>query len=130
MTVGELAHRTGTSAKAIRPATEQDVARRLLERLVKSRPAFVGPAPRPAARSVRCGLERSDERRQLIEVRAGESIPVAPSAGRGVYRSGGETQVAAIDPERMLSIVDNDELASVAAEVKARLRVVVESAAG
>jgi uncharacterized protein (DUF302 family) len=47
-----------------------------------------------------------------------------------VYRSGGETQIAAIDPERMLSIVDTDELASVAAEVKARLRVVVERAAG
>ena len=47
-----------------------------------------------------------------------------------VYRSGGATQIAAIDPERMLSIVDTDELASVAAEVKARLRVVVERAAG
>ena len=30
----------------------------------------------------------------------------------------GETQIAAIDPERMLSIVDNDQLAPVAAEVK------------
>ncbi len=46
-----------------------------------------------------------------------------------VYRRGGETKISAIDPERMLSIVDNDELAPVAAEVKSRLRNVVERAA-
>jgi uncharacterized protein (DUF302 family) len=46
-----------------------------------------------------------------------------------VYRSGGETRISAVDPERMLSIVDNPELASVAAEVKGRLRAVVEHAA-
>ena len=46
-----------------------------------------------------------------------------------VYERGGETQIAAVDPERMLSIVDNDRLAPVAAEVKARLAVVVERAA-
>jgi uncharacterized protein (DUF302 family) len=46
-----------------------------------------------------------------------------------VYRHGGETHISAVDPERMLSIVDNDELASVAAEVKGRLRAVVERAA-
>jgi uncharacterized protein (DUF302 family) len=40
-----------------------------------------------------------------------------------------ETRIAAIDPERMLSIVDNDDLASVAAEVKARLANVVRRAA-
>ena len=47
-----------------------------------------------------------------------------------VYQRGGETQISAIDPERMLSIVDNDELAPVAADVKARLGAVVERAAG
>jgi uncharacterized protein (DUF302 family) len=46
-----------------------------------------------------------------------------------VYRHGGETHISAVDPERMLSIVDNGELASVAAEVKGRLRAVVERAA-
>ena len=45
-----------------------------------------------------------------------------------VYEKGGETQIAAVDPERMLSIVDNDQLAPVAAEVKARLAGVVERA--
>jgi uncharacterized protein (DUF302 family) len=37
----------------------------------------------------------------------------------------GETRIAAIDPERMLSIVDNADLASVAADVRARLANVV-----
>jgi len=46
-----------------------------------------------------------------------------------IYERGGETQISAIDPERMLSIVDNQALAPVAAEVKARLGVVVERAA-
>ena len=46
-----------------------------------------------------------------------------------IYERGGETWISAIDPERMLSIVGNDELASVAAEVKARLSSVVERAA-
>ena len=46
-----------------------------------------------------------------------------------VYEHGGETQIAAVDPERMLSIVDNDQLVPVAAEVKARRAGVVERAA-
>lgn len=47
-----------------------------------------------------------------------------------VYERGGETHVAAIDPERMLSIVGNDELAEVAAQVRERLgRVVARAAA-
>jgi uncharacterized protein (DUF302 family) len=45
-----------------------------------------------------------------------------------VYQRGGETHISAIDPERMLSIVDNDEIAPVAAEVKSRLAAVVERA--
>ena len=46
-----------------------------------------------------------------------------------VHERGGETQIVAIDPERMLSIVANDELGEVAADVKARLAGVVERAA-
>ena len=46
-----------------------------------------------------------------------------------IYQQSGETVLAAVDPERMLSIVDNDELATVAVEVKARLATVVERAA-
>jgi uncharacterized protein (DUF302 family) len=46
-----------------------------------------------------------------------------------VYERGGETEIVAVDAERMLSIVDNDQLAGIAAEVKARLAGVVERAA-
>ena len=45
-----------------------------------------------------------------------------------VYEREGETQISAIDPERMLSIVDNDQLAPAAAEIKQRLNAVVERA--
>lgn len=46
-----------------------------------------------------------------------------------VYRRGGETTISAIDAERMLSIVGNDEVAPIAAEVRRRLAAVVERAA-
>ncbi len=46
-----------------------------------------------------------------------------------VYERAGETHISAVDAERMLSIVGNDELAPVAAEVRARLAAVVERAA-
>jgi uncharacterized protein (DUF302 family) len=42
-----------------------------------------------------------------------------------VYELDGATQVAAIDPERMLSIVENDELAPVAALVREKLAAAV-----
>jgi uncharacterized protein (DUF302 family) len=45
-----------------------------------------------------------------------------------VYERGGETHISAIDPERMLSIVENDKLRPVAADVKQRLSAVVERA--
>jgi uncharacterized protein (DUF302 family) len=45
-----------------------------------------------------------------------------------VYRRNGETHVSAIDAERMLSIVGNDAVAPVAAEVRRRLGAVVERA--
>lgn len=47
-----------------------------------------------------------------------------------VYEDAGETIVSAVDAERMLSLVDNDELADVAGEVRRRLADVVERAAG
>jgi len=43
-----------------------------------------------------------------------------------VYRRDGTTHVSAIDPERMLSLVDNPDLALIAAEVRAKLAAVVE----
>lgn len=46
-----------------------------------------------------------------------------------VYVQENETQICAVDPERMLSIVDNNQLAGVAAEVKERLGRVVSRAA-
>ena len=45
-----------------------------------------------------------------------------------VYRRDGETHVSAIDAERMLSIVGNDDLAPIAAKVSAKLAAVVERA--
>ncbi len=46
-----------------------------------------------------------------------------------VYVRDGETHIAAIDAERMLSIVGNDDLAPTAADVRRRLASVVELAA-
>jgi uncharacterized protein (DUF302 family) len=46
-----------------------------------------------------------------------------------VYERGGVTHVAAIDPERMLSIVDNAELEPVASAVRRKLRDVVHRSA-
>jgi len=47
-----------------------------------------------------------------------------------VYRDEGETHISAVDPERMLSIVGNEQLAPIAADVKRRLGAVVARAAG
>ncbi len=46
-----------------------------------------------------------------------------------VYRQNGQTQIAAVDAEQMLSIVGNDELAPTASEVRQRLSRVVDRAA-
>jgi uncharacterized protein (DUF302 family) len=45
-----------------------------------------------------------------------------------VYERDGETHISAIDAERMLSIVDNDALAPIAAKVREKLAAVVERA--
>jgi len=42
-----------------------------------------------------------------------------------VYERAGRTRIAAVDPERMLSIVGNDALSPVAAEVRGRLEAVI-----
>jgi len=46
-----------------------------------------------------------------------------------IYRRNETTHISAIDAERMLSIVDRDDLAPIAGEVRARLATVVERAA-
>ena len=46
-----------------------------------------------------------------------------------VYEHDGRTRISAVDAERMLSIVGNDDLLPVAAEVRERLSRVVERAA-
>jgi len=46
-----------------------------------------------------------------------------------VYERQGHTHIAAVDAERMLSIVDNDELAATASDVRQRLAAVVERVA-
>ena len=46
-----------------------------------------------------------------------------------VYRRNDETHISAIDAERMLAIVGNDELGPIAAEVRAKFASVVERAA-
>jgi uncharacterized protein (DUF302 family) len=46
-----------------------------------------------------------------------------------VYRREATTHIAAIDAERMLSLVDNDALAPIAAQVRDKLARVVEHAA-
>jgi len=47
-----------------------------------------------------------------------------------VYQENGQTHIAAVDAEQMLSIVGNDGLAPTALEVQRRLAAVVERAAG
>ena len=46
-----------------------------------------------------------------------------------VYRRDGTTHIAAIDAQRMLSLVDNDALAPIAAQVRDKLVRVIEHAA-
>jgi uncharacterized protein (DUF302 family) len=46
-----------------------------------------------------------------------------------VYERDGRTRISAVDAERMLSIVENDELAPIAADVRRRLGEVVSRAA-
>jgi uncharacterized protein (DUF302 family) len=46
-----------------------------------------------------------------------------------VYEHDGQTHIAAVDAERMLSIVGNDQLAETAGEVRRRLNAVVQKAA-
>ena len=45
-----------------------------------------------------------------------------------IYQAGGETHISAIDPEKMLSIVENEQLAPVAQQVREKLGAVIEHA--
>lgn len=45
-----------------------------------------------------------------------------------IYQAGSETHISAIDPEKMLSIVENDELGPVAQQVREKLGAVIERA--
>ncbi|HEX8975833.1 MAG TPA: DUF302 domain-containing protein [Solirubrobacteraceae bacterium] len=45
-----------------------------------------------------------------------------------VYEQDGQTHISAVDAERMLSIVGNDELAEIASTVRGRLETVVDRA--
>ena len=56
----------------------------------------------------------------------GEAVPRSNVV---VYERDGHTHIAAIDAERMLSIVGNDQLAETASEVRRRLALVVERTA-
>jgi uncharacterized protein (DUF302 family) len=47
-----------------------------------------------------------------------------------VYQVNGHTHISAIDPERMLAIVGNDELGPVATQVREKLEAAVTRAAG
>ncbi len=47
-----------------------------------------------------------------------------------VYQQRGQTHIAAVNAEQMLSIVGNDDLAETASEVRLRLEAVLERAAG
>ncbi|HZC74551.1 MAG TPA: DUF302 domain-containing protein [Gaiellaceae bacterium] len=45
-----------------------------------------------------------------------------------IYEAGGETHISAIDPEKMLSIVENEHLVPVAQQVRQKLGAVLERA--
>ena len=66
---------------------------------------------------------------------ANDALNVEPDLGAllpcnvVVYRADGQTHISAINPERMLSIVDNDELKPIATDVRTRLARVIEHAA-
>lgn len=45
-----------------------------------------------------------------------------------IYQAGSETHISAIDPEKMLSIVGNEDLAPVAEQVRDKLGAVIERA--
>jgi uncharacterized protein (DUF302 family) len=47
-----------------------------------------------------------------------------------IYQRDGKTHIAAVDPERMLSIVDNPDLEPIAADVRQQLASIVRRAAG
>jgi uncharacterized protein (DUF302 family) len=97
--------------------SEIDVAAKLNEKL--------GVDPEPYMILGAC-MPRLAHRSLTLEPDLGALLP----CNVAVYRLNGETHISAIDPERMLSIVDNTELEPVAADVQQRLANVVERATG
>jgi uncharacterized protein (DUF302 family) len=96
---------------------EIDVAAKLNEKLGVNREPYMilgACMPRLAHRSL------------TLEPDLGALLP----CNVAVYRLNGETHISAIDPARMLSIVDNPELEPLAADVQQRLANVVERATG
>jgi uncharacterized protein (DUF302 family) len=47
-----------------------------------------------------------------------------------IYQLDGRTNISAIDPQRLLSLVDNPNLEPIAADVRQRLATIIERAAG
>jgi len=72
----------------------------------------------------------SDGQRKYIEEKAqvGDLVRVSGRLRDSSYERDGTTHVSAVDAERMLSIVGNDALTPIAADVSKRLAAVVERA--
>src|SRR5207248_11077763 len=94
----------------------------------------VGAAPHSRIRrSLRC--LQADHTRFRSPPVAHAALEAEPELGTlllcnvVVYQEQGRTHIAAIDAERMLSIVGNDQLADTAGEVRRRLSAVVDRAA-
>jgi Domain of unknown function DUF302 len=73
--------------------------------------------------------EQDDPRREYEGKPREPAVGVLLPCNVVVYEREGEAHISAVDPERMLSIVDNEQLVGVAAEVKERLGAVVSRAA-
>jgi uncharacterized protein (DUF302 family) len=96
---------------------ECDVRATLLEKLgVEREPYVILGACNPALADAALGVE--------------PALGVLLPCNVVVYRTDEETHVEAIDPERMLSIVENDDLAPIARAVKQRLEAAVRRVVG
>ena len=87
-------------------------------------------ADEPSARSI-ANAERimSDGRSPLYGDDSEPGLGVLLPCNVIVYQQDAQTHIAAVDAERMLSIVGNDELGTTASEVRQRLAAVVNRAA-
>jgi thioredoxin 1 len=99
---------------------------------------WCGPCRAMAPQFERAALLRPQSRFAKVDVDAEpalaaaygiRSIPTLMVLRDGEPIAQGETHIAAVDAERMLSIVGNDELADIATQVQLRLAAVVDRAA-